>query len=206
MNTRSVPYSYPDGSVEHQPIAFGSERLSGPAEKRDAYKREAYAIYHSVHAFSWYLSGKEFSVETDHRNLQWIETSQSPIVCRWRALLQSSNFKIRHIPGLENKVADWISRPALNVLHSCMGLREGTPTNVQRLARVNQQHGSQSTPPATSAPPAKERTLESMLQKVHGGRSLRYGAAFTWMKTETRFPTAKALFKHYCSHGTYDRQ
>ena len=55
MNTRSVPYSYPDVSVEHQPIAFSSKRLSGPARKWDACKREAYAIYHSVHAVSCYL-------------------------------------------------------------------------------------------------------------------------------------------------------
>ena len=30
-----------------------------------------------------------------------------------------------------------------------------------------------------------------MLQEVHGGRSLHYGAAFTWMKAELRFPKAK---------------
>ena len=182
----------PNGSIEHQPIALSSKRFSGPAQKWDAYKREAYAIYHSVHAFSWYLRGKEFLVETDHRNLQWIETSQSPIVCRWRALLQAFNFKIRHIPGRDNKVADWISRPALNVLHSCMVLcRECTPMEVQRLARVNQQHGRQSTGPAALPSAAKERSLESMLQEVHGGRSLHYGAAFTWMKAKSRFPTAK---------------
>ena len=102
-----------DGTVVHQPTAFSSKRFSEPAQKWDAYKREAFAIYHSVHAFSWYLRGKEFLVETDHRNLQWIETSLSPIVCRWRALLQSFSFKIRHIPGRENKVADWLSRPAV---------------------------------------------------------------------------------------------
>ena len=124
----------PDGFVDHQPIAFSSKRFSGPAQKWDAYKREAYAIYHSVHSFSWYLRGKDFLVETDHRNLQWIETSQSPIVCRWSALLQSFNFKIRHIPGRENKVADWISRPALNVLHSCLVLcRECTPPRLRDL-------------------------------------------------------------------------
>ncbi len=138
VNTRSVPYSYPDGSVEHQPIAFSSRRFSGPAQKWDACKREAYAIYHSVHAASCYLGGKEFLVETDHRNLQWIETSQSPIVCHWRALPQAFNFKIRHIPERENKVADWSSCPALNALHSCTVLcRECTPMNVQQLARVN---------------------------------------------------------------------
>ena len=64
-------YTAPDGSTFNQPIAFSSKRFSEPAQKWDAYKREAYAIYHSVNSFAWYLRGKEFLVETDHRNLQY---------------------------------------------------------------------------------------------------------------------------------------
>ena len=99
-----------DGEVVHQPIAFAAKRFSEPATKWDAYKREAYAIFHAVNAFAWYLRGKQFLVETDHRNLQWIETSEAPIVVRWRVLMQSFDFQIRHIPGKENCVADWLSR------------------------------------------------------------------------------------------------
>jgi hypothetical protein len=103
-------FTQPNGEIQHQPIAFSSKRFSEPAQKWDTYKREAYAIYHAVQSFHYYLRGKHFIVETDHRNLQWIETSQTPIVVRWRALLQSYDFMIRHIPGTENKVADWMSR------------------------------------------------------------------------------------------------
>jgi len=103
-------YVSEDGIETHQPIAFCSKRLSGAAEKWDAYKREAFAIYYTVSSFDYYLKGKEFLVESDHRNLQWIESSQSPIIVRWRTLLQSYDFLVRHIPGKENKVADWISR------------------------------------------------------------------------------------------------
>jgi hypothetical protein len=99
-----------EGGVVHQPIMFHSQRFSEPARNWDTYKREAFAIYAAVQNFSWFLRGKEFVLETDHRNLQWIETSQAPIVVRWRALLQNYVFLIRHIPGRENKVADWLSR------------------------------------------------------------------------------------------------
>ena len=95
-----------NGNVVHQPIAFASKRFSIPAQNWDTYKREAYGIFYAVHAFSYYLRGKAFLVETDHRNLQWIENSQSPIVVRWRALLQSYSFVIKHIPGKDNTVAD----------------------------------------------------------------------------------------------------
>jgi len=67
-------------TVIHQPIAFSSKRFSDPATKWDAYKREAYAIFHGVHSFAYYLRGKPFLLETDHRNLQWIEASHSPIL------------------------------------------------------------------------------------------------------------------------------
>ena len=200
----------PDGSVEHQPIAFSSKRFSGPAQKWDAYKREAYAIYHAVHSFSWYLRGKDFLVETDHRNLQWIESSQSPIVCRWRALLQAFNFKIRHIPGRDNKVADWISRPAINLLHSCLYLcRECSVPNSVSSATRSARTGPKPVPPYASRTAAPEsdhlpgatpssarhsttagRTVESMLQEVHGGRSLHWGASHTWHLAKQRFPNA----------------
>ena len=66
--------------IIHQPIAFSSKRFSEPGTKWDAYKSEAYAIYHGVLSFNYYLIGKSCLIETDHRNLQWIEASMSPIV------------------------------------------------------------------------------------------------------------------------------
>ena len=45
------------------------------------------------------------------KNLQLIESSQSPIMVRWSSLLQSFHFfVVRFIPGRENKVTDWMSR------------------------------------------------------------------------------------------------
>ena len=60
--------------------------------------------------FAYYLRGKPFLVETDHRNLMWIEKSDVPIVVRWRVFLQSFVMFIRHVSGAKNTVADWLSR------------------------------------------------------------------------------------------------
>ena len=103
-------WTSPSGEKVNQPIAFASKRFSKPATNWDAYKREAYALFYAIHTFSFYLRGKFFVVETDHRNLQWIESSESPIIVRWRALMQSFHFLILHIPGRENRVADFMSR------------------------------------------------------------------------------------------------
>lgn len=97
-------------NIIHQPIAFASHKYSGAAINWDTFKQEAYALYFAVTQFSYYLRGKPFVIETDHRNLVWIESSLVPIVIRWRVLLQSYVFDIKHIPGKQNMVADWLSR------------------------------------------------------------------------------------------------
>ena len=68
-------YTDSNGTVIHQPIAFASHEYSGAAVNWDTFKQEAYALYYAVTQFNYYLRGKPFLMETDHRNLVWIETS-----------------------------------------------------------------------------------------------------------------------------------
>ncbi len=48
-------------------------------------------------------------METDQKNLVWIEKSIVLIVVRWRIYFQSFNFLLRNIPGKQNIVADRMS-------------------------------------------------------------------------------------------------
>ena len=128
------------GVLIHQPISFASHKYSGAAVNWDTYKQEAYALYFAVTQFSYYLRGKSFLLETDHRNLLWIETSLVPIIVRWRVLLQSYNFLIRHIPGKTNAVADWLSRMHPTTL-STLSTKENYPTLSEMFNSV---HGSRS--------------------------------------------------------------
>ena len=73
-------------------------------------KKESYACFFGIEHFAYYLRGKPFILETDHRNILWIEKSDVPIIVRWRLFMQSFVVHIRHIAGLKNKVADWLSR------------------------------------------------------------------------------------------------
>jgi len=95
------------GIVVHEPIGFASQKFSTVASRWDAFKKEAYAAYYGVHHFSYYLRGKPFLLETDHRNLLWIEKSEVPIVVRWRVYMQSFVILVRHVSGAKNTVADW---------------------------------------------------------------------------------------------------
>ena len=95
---------------ELQPIAFVSCKLSDTAQRWDAYKLECFGVYYAVKQLNYYLTGKEFIIETDHQNLQWLDKNDSAIVMRWRWYLQNFNILIRHIPGKQNIVADFLSR------------------------------------------------------------------------------------------------
>ena len=150
----------------HQPIAFSSKRFSAPAKNWDTYKREAYAIYHAVSSFSYYLRGKDFIVESDHRNLQWIESSQSPIVVRWRTLLQSYDFLVRHIPGKENKVADWMSR-----MYRIEDTPDQPPTDTLLQSPVT-------------------LSFDDLMKSVHSGKHFHFGAYETWKRAKERYPEA----------------
>ena len=48
-------------------------------------------------------------LETDYRNIFWIEKSDVPIIVRLSLFMQSFVVYIHHIPGLKNKVVDWLS-------------------------------------------------------------------------------------------------
>ena len=99
-----------EGKEINEPIGFASKKFSDTARKWDPFKKEAYAAFFGVNYFAYYLRGKAFILETDHRNLQWIEKSEVPMVVRWRVFMQSFCMFIRHIPGTKNLVADWLSR------------------------------------------------------------------------------------------------
>ena len=59
-----------------------------------------------------YLYGKQFTLQTDHRPLQFLSTLQfeSPRIMRWALAIQSYNFKVEHIKGKGNIDADFLSR------------------------------------------------------------------------------------------------
>lgn len=99
-----------DGKVIHQPLGFKSYKFSNAASRWDIHKKEAFAVYHGVKSFAYYLRMKAFIIETDHANLLFMEKSEASIVIRWRVYLQSFRHVLRKISGKLNIVADWASR------------------------------------------------------------------------------------------------
>jgi hypothetical protein len=97
-----------------QPVAFMSKKM-GPAQRNyPVHEWELLAIVEALRAWRCYLYGSVHSIEilTDHHSLQYINTQPnlSARQCRWVELLQDYTFKIRHIQGEKNVVADALSR------------------------------------------------------------------------------------------------
>ena len=74
--------------------------------------REYLGIVWGIKKFAMYLYGKQFTLQTDHRPLQFLSVSKSdsPHIMRWALALQSYNFKVEHIKGKDNVGADFLSR------------------------------------------------------------------------------------------------
>ena len=75
-------------------IEFASKIFSTAAQKWSTYEQEAYAIYYCILKFAHYLTGHPFILETDHRNLIWLDQSATPKVVRWRLRLQEFDIRL----------------------------------------------------------------------------------------------------------------
>ncbi len=109
---------------EERVVEYCSHVFS-PAERRWAtIEQEAFGIYFAVVGkFSSHLLGHKFTVETDHKNLTYMQSSVTPKVLRWSLRMQEYDFDVRHIPGTSNVVPDALSR--------CMRVTKSTATLAQ---------------------------------------------------------------------------
>lgn len=206
---QEVPVDDPPNTFIHQPIGFASQKFSDQAMRWDAFKKEAYAVYFSVVAFAFLLRGKFFILESDHRNLIWIEQSDVAIVIRWRVYLQSFIFLLRHIAGRKNLVADWASRlysflfslstPDYSSLFSTVDtanndysflltdlfLLDDNDEDVDSAPEHCSQFFSSIFSLANNSPAL---TIDDILRSVHGGRNFHWGARQTWLDLNKKYP------------------
>lgn len=99
-------------SQEGKTIEFLSEKLTEARQKWSTYELEFYAVIRALRKWRHYLIHKDFVLYTDHQYLKYIQ-SQSPsnrMHASWISTLKEYTFPIQHKSGLNNKVADELSR------------------------------------------------------------------------------------------------
>ncbi|KAK7888647.1 hypothetical protein WMY93_024207 [Mugilogobius chulae] len=97
---------------DRHPVAYISRKLFPREVKYSTVEKEALAIKWALDSFRYYLLGREFTLETDHKALQWLERMKDSNgrITRWYLALQPFRFSIQHIPGKNNVTADYLSR------------------------------------------------------------------------------------------------
>lgn len=99
-----------------QPLAYYSHKLSPAQQKWSAYDRELLAIYQAIKYFRPQIEAREFVVYTDHKPLTFAfqKNSNNCSPRQYSQLEFISQFctDIRHISGINNVVADCLSRVA----------------------------------------------------------------------------------------------
>ena len=96
---------------DNRPIAFFSRKLTKAQQRYTVTELELLSIVELLKEFKGMLLGYEVIVWTDHKNLTRDNLGESSDrVMRWKLLLNEYDLKIQYIRGVDNTVADAISR------------------------------------------------------------------------------------------------
>lgn len=96
-----------------KPIAYYSQKLTTTQQRYFATEKEGLAVLNSIEKFRCYIEGSKFTVYTDASALTYIMRSSwrtSSRLCRWSIELQKYDMTVLHRRGVDNVVADALSR------------------------------------------------------------------------------------------------
>ena len=103
---------------EWLPSAYYSRQLRGPEHRYSATELEALALVETVKHFAYHLYGRSFVAYTDHRPLEQLlsSTRLNPRLARLAYKLQHWLIQVRYLPGVDNTMADALSREERGLL------------------------------------------------------------------------------------------
>lgn len=107
---------------EEHPIAYASRVLTPPEANYAPTEGECLALMWGIEKFRPYLYGYRFVVYTDHKALEWLGSARftNSKLERWSLRLQEYSFEVKHRPGVENVVADHLSRVSHAACHTLL--------------------------------------------------------------------------------------
>jgi len=96
-------------------VEYASRSLTDAEKKYCTSEQECLAILWATRKLRHYLIGVRFTLKTDHKSLEWLESARqsharAQQLKRWALELQAFEFDVVHCPGKLNQHADTISR------------------------------------------------------------------------------------------------
>jgi transposase InsO family protein len=97
---------------KEQYVSFVAKSLNPAQRNYSATKRECLAIVFALQRFREYLLLSHFELFTDHRALTFMFTQKhlNPMLMEWVDTLLDYDFAVTHLPGVQNVLADALSR------------------------------------------------------------------------------------------------
>jgi hypothetical protein len=97
---------------ERRPIAYFSEKLSGPTLNYSVYDKELYALVRNLETWQHYLLPKEFVIHSDHESLRHLkgQLKLNRRHAKWCEFIESFPYVVKYKKGKENVVANALSR------------------------------------------------------------------------------------------------
>ncbi|KAG6457967.1 hypothetical protein O3G_MSEX010581 [Manduca sexta] len=99
-----------------KPLGFFSTRLSDAQQRYSTFDRELLAIYLAIKHFRPFIEGRPLTVFTDHKPIVYslqknaVSKNDTPRRIRQLDFIMQFCMEIKHISGVENTVADCLSR------------------------------------------------------------------------------------------------
>ena len=97
-----------------KPVAYMSKKMNSAQLNYAVHEWELLAVIEALKAWRCYLYGSSTPIDiyTDHHSLTYLSTQPnlSPRQSRWVEQLQDYSFKVHHLAGDKNVVADALSR------------------------------------------------------------------------------------------------
>jgi hypothetical protein len=99
-----------DGTIKY--VQVMSRSLSKAERNYSATKLELTAIVYCLKRCGYYLFGRKFTLETDHKALTYMLTQKelSPLLTRWYEHIMVHDFDVVHIQGIKHVLPDALSR------------------------------------------------------------------------------------------------
>ena len=117
LYTDASKYAYAGILTQHNdgtdhPITYVSGLFRGSQLNWVTLTKEAYAIYMSVKKLSFYIDTAKITVKSDHLPLKKFleKNTMNSKVNNWAVELEAQNITFEYIPGIQNTLADTLSR------------------------------------------------------------------------------------------------